>query len=123
VRDTADAFKREVFGERSFFRSSETATDTNTGVKRLPTLLVLLSKNEEKAYSLGRRGSVPEKTVQKRSDFNFEVQQSFCRFAPAGRDVYSRAVLFLIFKLRRSAIDSSKQVFPEGLAPKGATIA
>jgi hypothetical protein len=38
VRDTEAALKREVFGERSLCRSSETATDTNIGVKRLPTL-------------------------------------------------------------------------------------
>ncbi len=63
MRDTEDAFKREVFGERSLCRSSETATDTNIGVKRLPTPLILLSKKRGKPIPGAGADPVPEETL------------------------------------------------------------
>ena len=55
--------------------------------------------------------------------FKFEVQQNFVRrFAPAGRDVYSLAVLSLLLSSvgAQSSLSASANGFAAGFAPKGA---
>ena len=54
--------------------------------------------------------------------FKFEMQQSFVRrFAPAGRDVYSLAVLSsLLSSVGAQSLPASANGFAAGFVPKGA---